>query len=90
MKIWTFRDNKFEAKELIGHDDWVRDVAWCNNIGLLYDTIASCSEDKKVKVWKRDPTNDEWRDKEIALDTPIWKVSWSQIGNMLAVSGGDN
>jgi len=22
-------------KDLGGHDDWVRDVAWCNNIGLL-------------------------------------------------------
>ena len=21
---------------------------------------------------------------------PLWKVSWSQVGNLLAVSGGDN
>ena len=21
---------------------------------------------------------------------PLWKVSWSQVGNMLAISGGDN
>jgi hypothetical protein len=35
-------------------------------------------------------TRDEWNAKEIDLKTPVWKVSWSQIGNMLAVSGGDN
>ena len=28
--------------------------------------------------------------KEIDIKTPAWKVSWSQIGNLLAVSGGDN
>lgn len=55
VKLWTFKDNKFElTKELGLHEDWVRDVAWCNNIGLMNDTIASCSEDQKVKVWKRD------------------------------------
>lgn len=43
------------------HDDWVRDVAWCNNIGLLHDTIASCSEDNKVKIWKL--TKDGWESK---------------------------
>ena len=74
----------------MAHEDWVRDVAWCNNIGLLQDTIASCSEDNKVKVWKKDATKDEWKAKEINLNIPVWKVSWSQIGNMLAVSGGDN
>lgn len=21
---------------------------------------------------------------------PLWKVSWSQVGNLLAISGGDN
>ena len=36
VKIWVFKDNGFElSKDLLGHDDWVRDVAWCNNIGLL-------------------------------------------------------
>jgi len=53
VKIWSFKENKFELLKDIGvHDDWVRDVAWSNNIGLLHDTIASCSEDNKVKIWK--------------------------------------
>lgn len=54
VKIWTFADGKFNDADIGLHDDWVRDVAWCNNIGLLHDTIASCSEDQKVKIWKRD------------------------------------
>lgn len=46
VKFWHFKDNKFEiTKEILAHDDWVRDVAWCNNIGLMQDAVASCSED---------------------------------------------
>ena len=78
VKLWTFRDNKFDLQsELSSHDDWVRDVAWCNNIGLMQDTIASCSEDQKVKIWKKELGKDEWKEKEILFSTPVWKVSWS-------------
>jgi protein transport protein SEC13 len=92
IKYWVFKDGKFNLQqELGGHEDWVRDVAWCNNIGLLHDTLASCSEDQKAKVWKRDSTTDRWEAKtEIAINAPAWKVSWSSVGNLLAVSGGDN
>lgn len=56
----------------------------------MHDTIASCSEDMKVKIWKKE-NKDEWKEKEIAdFNTPVWKVSWSQVGNMLAASSGDN
>ena len=27
------------------HDDWVRDVAWCSNIGTMKDVIATVGED---------------------------------------------
>lgn len=98
LKFWHFQENKFAiTKELIAHEDWVRDVAWCNNIGLIQDTVASCSEDQKVKIWKRtpapssDPSKDDWvQAAEININCPAWKVSWSQVGNLLAVSGGDN
>lgn len=44
-----------------------------------------------MKIWKRDPTNDKWEKKtEINIGSPAWKVSWSSVGNLLAVSGGDN
>ena len=84
IKYWYFKDNKFNiTKEILAHDDWVRDVSWSNNIGLMQDTVASCSEDQKVKIWRRtvahatDPTKDEWTCKEINIETPAWKVSWS-------------
>ena len=52
--LWTFENNEFKPKEVGAHGDWVRDVAWCNNIGLVHDTIASCSEDQKVKIWRKE------------------------------------
>ena len=45
-----------------------------------------------MKIWRRtDPSKEEWSAvKEINIGTPAWKVSWSPVGHMLAVSGGDN
>jgi len=63
----------------------------------MSEMIASCSEDGKCKVWtsKGDPNNKaqplQWECKEINFNSvPLWKVSWSQVGNMLAISGADN
>jgi protein transport protein SEC13 len=44
------------TKEILAHEDWVRDVAWCPNLGLSQDLVASCSEDQRVKLWKRTAT----------------------------------
>ena len=63
------------------HSDWVRDVAWSNNIGLLHDTIASCSEDGTARVWRHvaDKEGSQWVPKEVkvAERVPLWKASWS-------------
>ncbi len=95
--LWEMKDGEEGAvKTLIGsHGDWVRDVAWCSNIGLMQEMIASCSEDATCKVWVSEGGNKKgvWSLKqEIKFDgnVPLWKVSWSQVGNMLAISGGDN
>jgi protein transport protein SEC13 len=59
----------------------------------MHDVVATCSEDGKLKIWKKDlQVADKWELKqpEIDLNVPAWKVSWSAVGNMLAVSGGDN
>jgi WD40 repeat protein len=62
VKVWTFQDNKFvETSTMKDHTDWVRDVAWCNNIGLMYDMIASCSEDQTVQIFKKDPKLEGWK-----------------------------
>ena len=39
------------------HEDWVRDVAWCNNIGIMKDMIATVGEDKCLRIWKCEYTN---------------------------------
>ena len=104
MQLWELRDGDQEPiKTSIGsHTDWVRDVAWCPNIGLMNEMIASCSEDGSCKVWVSQNVADQanksqqtlkWAlRQEIRFDenVPLWKVSWSQVGNMLAISGGDN
>ena len=98
--MWELKDGEQEpvVNTIGSHNDWVRDVAWCPNIGLMHEMIASCSEDATCKVWisqgeqqKGQPL--KWTLKqEIRFDgnVPLWKVSWSQVGNMLAISGGDN
>lgn len=74
---------------LEGHADWIRDVAWAPNIGLPFDTIASCSQDRTVIIWQR--TTGNWT-KAALLKFPavVWRVSWSVTGNILAVSTADN
>jgi protein transport protein SEC13 len=58
----------------------------------VFDTIVSCGEDKKVKIWRKENPKEKYLGKDIEYEfsVPLWKVSWSQVGNLLAVSGGDN
>ena len=67
VKIWEDRLNndQFEASELSlgnggAHEDWVRDVAWCNNVGTNNEMIASCDEDKKLKIWTKEGNSPHW------------------------------
>ncbi len=36
VRVWEFKDSELkpEMHEIGTHDDWVRDVAWCDSIGL--------------------------------------------------------
>lgn len=76
------------------HDDWVRDVAWCSNIGTMKDMIATVGEDQKLKIWKNEHSSKDaggWKlSWEKTFAEPVWKCSWSSVGFMLAVSCGDN
>ena len=98
LRIWCSRDdgsgnfeNWEEEKVLYGaHTDWVRDIAWAPSIGLPSSTIASCSEDGKVIVWTQKKAGFDW-EQTIVRDTkgvPVWRVSWSITGSILAVSAG--
>lgn len=90
VKIWSFVDNKWEPNVLEGHQGWVRDTAWAPNIGVPYETIASCSQDGAVYIWRENEKGD-WNKTEIKKENEvIWRVSWSPTGNILAVTSGDN
>lgn len=54
--------------------------------------FASCSEDRSVKIWmQKERTQGEWESKELArFEAPVWRLSWSVTGTVLAVSTGDH
>lgn len=74
-----------------GHTDWVRDVAWANSLLPNHNQIASCSEDGTVLVWTLEAESSVWYPTLVhKFSTPVWRVSWSTTGYMLAVSSGDS
>lgn len=87
-----FEQESFDSsKASIFHSDWVRDVAWAPIVGPI-STVASCSEDKTVIIWTQsDEDGDTWNQRLLnTFEDPVWRVSWSLTGNILAVSSGDN
>ncbi|TFA98136.1 hypothetical protein CCMA1212_010132 [Trichoderma ghanense] len=94
IKIWAFdpasQSYKQEGEALTGHSDWVRDVAWSPTV-LQKSYIASASQDKTVRIWTSDqPSGGQWASKVLNFEAPVWRVSWSLSGNVLAVSCADN
>lgn len=96
IKVWTFdaASNAWvqACESLEAHSDWVRDVAWCPNDLLPYVMFASASQDKRVLLWISSDNGRSWAHKPLTaapFDEPVWKVSWSVAGNVLAVSFGD-
>ena len=94
LKIWAFdpatQSYKQEREPLTGHTDWVRDVAWSPTV-LHKSYIASASQDKTVRIWTSEPASGgQWESKVLNFEAPVWRVSWSLSGNVLAVSAADN
>jgi len=95
VKIWRFieGENRWMLEETLdGHSDWVRDVAWAPSVGLPYTTIASCSQDNTVLIWEQtDQMQPNWKKHSLPrFNAPVWRLSWSLIGNILAVTCGDS
>jgi len=93
VKIWNFeyKSNEYEVNaELNEHENWVRDVSWSPiPTSTSHSIIASCSEDKNVIIWKEQ--NKKWIiGEKIKCDAKVWSVSWSELGNILAVALGEN
>lgn len=75
---------------LVGHQGWVRDVAFCPSVGLPYNLLASCGEDGQVKLWNQDKEHGQWSVQNLVQgDVPVWRVAWSVSGSVLAVSAGE-
>lgn len=94
VKIWRFDESQnvwgCEAT-LNAHTDWVRDVAWSENLGLPMNTIASAGQDGKVFIWTQSEPRGVWQSRLLhEFGAPVWRVSWSTMGNILAVSDGNN
>ncbi|XP_055828641.1 protein transport protein SEC13 homolog B-like [Solanum dulcamara] len=94
VKVWKLFDgiwklDCFPALQM--HTDWVRDVAWAPNLGLPKSTIASASEDGRVIIWTVGKEGNQWEGKVLKdFGAPVWRVSWSLTGNILAVANGNN
>lgn len=93
-KIWVFdaaMGNYVEEARLVGHTDWVRDVAWSSSV-LVRSYIATASQDRTVLIWSQDESGN-WQKQPLTEEKfpdVCWRASWSLSGNILAVSGGDN
>ncbi|EGD74293.1 hypothetical protein PTSG_06302 [Salpingoeca rosetta] len=81
-----------EERLPVVHQSWVRDVSWAPQIGLAAATIASCGQDNAVFVYSKDHASGEWHAQQLGdtADLPVWRVSWSLAGNVLAVACGDS
>ena len=92
VKVWRRDAGQWTCEAtLSAHTDWVRDVAWSENMGLPMNTIASCGQDGKVFIWTQGAPGGAWTSRELHnFNAPVWRVSWSTMGNILAVSDGNN
>ncbi|KAL3910209.1 MAG: hypothetical protein SGILL_007784 [Bacillariaceae sp.] len=84
-------DTSCPVSKDVEHSDWVRDVSWAPAIMPNVNMIASCSEDRSVLIWTQNGANEEWKATLLhTFDAPVWRVSWSVTGHILAVSSGDS
>eukprot|EP00048_Salpingoeca_helianthica_P015593 m.227563 g.227563 ORF g.227563 m.227563 type:complete len:307 (-) comp17248_c0_seq1:23-943(-) len=91
INVFRFEHNNWtsQPEKLTGHTDWVRDVAWAPSLGLAPPTLASCSQDGHVFIWTN--IGGKWTSVSIHdFHVPVWRVSWSVSGNILAVSSSDH
>lgn len=85
-RLWN---TVFESSNAsLQHSDWVRDVAWAPRLWKRDNIVASCSEDKTVLIWTETESG-KWEATLMhEFEDPVWRVSWSMTGHLLAVSSG--
>ena len=82
------------------HADWVRDVAFCPNGTLPVKQLATAGQDGQVVLWTKgggggggaaaDADANGWTGTSLHnfAPQPVWRVSWSLSGNVLAATDG--
>jgi len=99
IRFWCFNLEQGQWMEAgstagaaLAHKDWVRDVAWAPCLVPYQNMLASCSEDHTVLIWTQKlQEGDEWTAELLhTFEDPVWRVSWSVTGHLLAVSSGDS
>ena len=89
---WEMDLSPIADTDTIAHSDWVRDVAWAPSVLPNTNIVASCSEDRTVIIWtQKGGVGNTWKPTLLnTFEEPVWRVSWSVTGSILAVSSGDN
>ena len=59
-------------------------------MGVPYRTLATCSQDKTVQLWKHTDSSWERLCELPAFEHAVWRLSWNVNGTILAVTTGDN
>ncbi|CAG9462244.1 unnamed protein product [Pedinophyceae sp. YPF-701] len=93
VKVWTAGPSgawEQDGGTLSAHEGWVRDVAWAPSLGLPCNTVASAGQDGKVFVWSEGEPRAWTRHELHDFGAPVWAVSWSVTGGLLAVTDGNS
>ncbi len=78
-----------------GQGEWARDVAWCPAGGAplqgggQQQLLAACSDGGRVLLW-RSGDGFSTPTQLPPFGHPVWRLSWSPTGRLLAVTCGDN
>lgn len=89
-----------DGPPLAAHSEWVRDVAFAPRLASPSSAstssssssspvLASAGQDGKVFVWSEDSATGAWTPTlvcDFGPGQPVWRVSWSTAGGVLAVS----
>ncbi|KAH7819862.1 Sec13B [Monocercomonoides exilis] len=90
--IWRFNGRLWECEcKLDGHRGAVTHVEFCPSIGMPGMKLVSCSADKSVIIWTSfQQTLQHWEKQPIVFDEIPHKATWSETGDIIAISRGLN
>ena len=90
LQVWRWNEAQSqwaaEGPPLLGHADWVRDVAWAPSLGLPKTTLASAGQDGKALVWAEDGAG-AWTPTELMTSEVRIAVVGTYVTELEAVRG---